>query len=281
MSPLPHLTLTEIADRTIDLGWQAAQLLRSYYNGDRDLEIIKQDVKSPITIADRAVDKLILEGLQALCGDSCGYLTEETYQEGCMPLPQEWVWIVDPLDGTRDFIDRTDEYAIHIALVYRHRPVLSVVAIPEAELIYYAIAGLGAFRVTKDHLRTQIQLAGNKPIEDLKVITTRSYLSDRLRQLLAQLPCKTHYPVGSIGCKIAKIIEGEANVYISLSGTSAPKDWDLAAPELILLEAGGKFSHAQGQALMYNRSDVSQWGCLVADDGQWHDRLLAAIVPHL
>jgi 3'(2'), 5'-bisphosphate nucleotidase len=277
MSPINNLTLTELRERTIELTWGAAELLRSYYVGDRDLAVEYKDPKSPVTLADAAVDRFIRNGLWEICGDSCGYLTEETYQSGSTPLAQDWVWIVDPLDGTRDFIDRTGEYAIHIALTYQSRPVLATVAVPEAGKVYAAIAGSGMIVVDRSGDRAQISMSRERELADSIVLVSRSYLSDRLQQLLAQLPCQTYHQVGSIGCKVAAILENNADLYISLSGSSAPKDWDLAAPELILTEAGGSLTHADGSLLTYNKTDISQWGCLVASNGRWHDRLLAQI----
>jgi 3'(2'), 5'-bisphosphate nucleotidase len=78
-----------------------------------------------------------------------------------------------------------------------------------------------------------------------------------------------------VGGKIAAIVDQRADVYIALSGKSAPKDWDMAAPELILTEAGGHFTHAEGQPLRYNTGDVNQWGCLLASNGGYHAELCA------
>jgi 3'(2'), 5'-bisphosphate nucleotidase len=273
-SPLPHLTLAEILERTIELSWTAAAILKSYYRGSRaDLEV-SDKVEGPVTAADRAVDRHILAGIQAMCGDSCGYLTEETYQAGDLQLPQDWVWIIDPLDGTRDFIDKTGEYAIHIALTYQHRPVLAVVTIPETDRVYAAIAGKGTESINPDGIRKSIRVFQGKKLPDLVVVASRNHRSKRLVNLLAKLPCQQQLEVGSIGCKIAAIVEHRADVYVSLSGTSAPKDWDLAAPELILTEAGGKFTHQDGTPLRYNQGDVTQWGCAIASTGEWHQQLL-------
>ena len=273
-SPLPHLTLTDILERTIELSWTAAAILKSYYRGSRaDLEVFDKS-EGPVTAADRAVDRHILAGIQAMCGDSCGYLTEETYQAGDLQLPQDWVWIIDPLDGTRDFIDKTGEYAIHIALTYQHRPILAVVTIPETDRMYAAIVGKGTESIDRDGVRTSIQVLLGKKLADLTVVASRNHRSKRLIHLLAQLPCQQQLEVGSIGCKIAAIVEHRADVYVSLSGTSAPKDWDLAAPELILTEAGGKFTHQDGTPLRYNQGDITQWGCAIASTGEWHQQLL-------
>ena len=275
-SPLSHLTLADILERTIELSWSAAAILKSYYRGSSENLAVRDKIEGPVTIADEAVDRHILAGLQAMCIDSCGYLTEETYQTGDPELPQDWVWIIDPLDGTRDFIDKTGEYAIHIALTYQHRPVLSVVTIPESDRLYAAISGGGTWNITADGVRQPVRVARDKQITDLIVVASRNHRSEQLVTLLAQLPCQQQLQVGSIGCKIAAILEHQADLYVSLAGKSAPKDWDLAAPELILTEAGGKFTHKDGSPLRYNQGDVSQWGCLIASSGEWHQQLLDA-----
>jgi 3'(2'), 5'-bisphosphate nucleotidase len=275
-SPLPDLTLATILERTIELGWTAAAILKSYYRGSNEQLEVLDKAEGPVTVADRAVDRHILDGIQAMCGDSCGYLTEETYQSEDLQLPQDWVWIIDPLDGTRDFIDKTGEYAIHIALTYQHRPVLAVVAIPETDRLYAAIAGGGCWKLTADGARKSVCVARAKPIAELVVVASRNHRSENLVRLLAQLPCQQQREVGSIGCKVAAIVEHDADVYVSLSGSSAPKDWDIAAPELILTEAGGKFTHQDGRPIEYNRGDVSQWGCLIASNGEWHQQILDA-----
>lgn len=269
-----HLTLADILERTIELSWTAAAILKSYYRGSREQLDVLDQVEGPVTAADRAVDRHLLDGIQAMCGDSCGYLTEETYQVGDPQLPQDWVWIIDPLDGTRDFIDQTGEYAIHIALTYQHRPVLAVVTIPESDRLYAAIAGEGTWQINTDGTRVSISVARGKKLTDLVVVASRNHRSQKLVRLLAQLPCQQQLEIGSIGCKIAAILEHRADVYVSLSGISAPKDWDLAAPELILTEAGGKFTHQNGTPLKYNQGDVTQWGCAIASTGEWHQQLL-------
>jgi 3'(2'), 5'-bisphosphate nucleotidase len=275
-SPIPQLSLTDLLEKTIELTQTAAEILKSYYRGSSaDLEVLDK-AEGPVTVADKAVDKHLLDGIQSICGESCGYLTEETYQPGDRELSQDWVWIIDPLDGTRDFIDKTGEYAIHIALTYKHRPVLAVVGIPEADRTYAAIAGGGTWKITADGVRKSVHVAVGKNLTELIVVASRNHRSTGLVRLLAQLPCQQHQEVGSIGCKIAAIVEHRADLYISLSGKSAPKDWDLAAPELILTEAGGKFTYRDGSPLQYNRGDVSQWGCAIASTGEWHQQLLDA-----
>lgn len=267
--------IEEILAIARDISWGAADILHSYYHGtaqDTNLQVqYKQN--EPVTVADIAVSKYILQRLQAAFGDEdFGYICEETYKTGLPQNNSQFVWVIDPLDGTRDFINQTGDYAIHIALVKDHRPVLTVVAVPEAEKIYYATKGGGTF-VETPKASIPVNITSDTQVEDLVLVVSRSHRNERLNYLLQHLPCQTHKSVGSVGCKIATILEKQADIYISLSGKSAPKDWDIAAPELILTEAGGKFTHFDGSPLQYNTGDINQWGGLLASNSNHHEFL--------
>jgi 3'(2'), 5'-bisphosphate nucleotidase len=275
LSPLPPLDLaTDILSIATQIAWEATDLLRAFYRGQA-LEIMDK-AGEPVTNADLVVNQHILDRLQLIFQHSCGYLTEETYQLAQAALPHDWVWIIDPIDGTKEFINKTGEYAVHIALVYHHRPVLAVVALPEVEKVYQAVQNQGAYVLDRHGHRQRLQVTQTTALTNLTVIASRSHRSAALEQILSNLPGDRNIQVGSVGGKVAALIEGRADVYISQSADSAPKDWDLAAPELILTEAGGQFTKANGQALRYNQDDVSQWGCLVASSGQWHEQLCAS-----
>ncbi|NJR74669.1 MAG: 3'(2'),5'-bisphosphate nucleotidase CysQ [Scytonema sp. CRU_2_7] len=263
----------KILELARSVGWGATDILKSYYHQTSNDNLdVQYKQNEPVTIADVNVNHYILENLQAALGDKdFAYISEETYE--VQQTQQEWVWIIDPLDGTRDFVEKTGEYAIHIALVQETRPVLAVVAVPEAEKLYYAIKEGGTFVETRDGKRTQLQVSSRERIEDLTVVVSRSHRNERLNYLLQHLPCQNQKAVGSVGGKIAAIVEQRADIYISLSGKSAPKDWDIAAPELILTEAGGQFTHFDGTPLQYNTGDVNQWGGIVASNGQYHELL--------
>jgi 3'(2'), 5'-bisphosphate nucleotidase len=267
--------LPEILAIARHVAWGASDILRSYYHGtakNPDLDIqYKQD--EPVTVADVAVSQYIIGELQAALGNQdFAYISEETYQSQLPENSASWVWIIDPLDGTRDFIQKTGEYAIHIALVKDTRPVLAVVAVPEAEKLYFATKDGGTFVETR-HGFTRIQVSSGKPIRDLTIVASRSHRNPPLDYLLENFPCQNHKSVGSVGCKIATILEQQADIYISISGKSAPKDWDIAAPELILTEAGGQFTHFDGSLLQYNTGDINQWGGLLASNGEHHQVL--------
>ncbi|MBW4560681.1 MAG: 3'(2'),5'-bisphosphate nucleotidase CysQ [Mojavia pulchra JT2-VF2] len=270
--------LQEILAIARQVGWGAADILRSYYHGTAKSSNLEVQYKQnePVTVADIAVSQYILDSLQAALGDKeFAYISEETYKSQQSKDNAQFVWIIDPLDGTRGFIDQTGDYAVHIALVKETRPILAVVAVPEAEKLYYAIQGGGTFVETSNG-SAPLQLLfglGTKRLEDLTLVVSRSHRNQRLNYLLQNLPCRHQKAIGSVGCKVAAIVEQQADIYISLSGKSAPKDWDIAAPELILTEAGGHFTHFDGTLLQYNTDDINQWGGLLASNGQYHEVL--------
>ena len=118
-----------------------------------------------------------------------------------------------------------------------------------------------------------MRLSGRRALSELVLVASRNHRDQRLEQLLVALALGDTKAIGSVGGKVATILRGETDLYISLSGKSAPKDWDMAAPEAVLRAAGGAFSHADGRALAYNSGDVRQAGCLIASHGPAHAEL--------
>jgi 3'(2'), 5'-bisphosphate nucleotidase len=278
--------LAEILKVARSVAWGAADILSTFYHQDiSDLDVTdKKD--GPVTEADMAANHYILDRLREELGtEDFGYLSEETFDvKKAEPVAHDWVWIIDPLDGTRDFIDKTGEYGMHIALAYQGRPVIGIVAIPEAGKIYFASKGNGTFVETKAGTVTPIKVSNRQVIEDLYLIVSRSHRDERFQKLIDRLPFAGKKYMGGVGGKISTLLEQESDVYISLSGKSAAKDWDFAAPELILTEAGGKFTYINGEPVFYNQGDVKRWGCIVATNGQCHEELCskaAAIIDEI
>ncbi len=266
--------LTELCHLAKTIGWQAADILRQ---AETNFDVEKSG-DSPVTSADLAANRCILDGLQSLLGlTEFAYLSEETHanQPPEERLGKPWVWIIDPLDGTKDFIQGTGEYASHIALTHKGRPVVSVVACPGQGRLYSAIGGQGAFVETKDGDRRRLQVSTKASPQALVLLTSRNHRSGPMETLIAQLPHHSQKAVGSIGGKLAAIAEQQADLYLTVSGKSAPKDWDFAAPDLILTEAGGQVTGFDGQPLVYNKADVSLWGGILASNGPCQQELCA------
>jgi 3'(2'), 5'-bisphosphate nucleotidase len=292
------VSLPELLAELRRLAWGAADILRAYARGEQPPHgfpralSVDEGGEGPVSAADLAVNRWLLDGLgRAFPHADWTLLSEETaaaqLQAG-EPLPAEWLWILDPLDGTRDFLQGTGEYAVHLALVRGRRPVLGVVLLPEREELWFGLldddgapaapaegpAG-GSACWCEDRRGTAVpaRLSGRRRPGELVLVASRNHRDGRLEELLRALEPAASRAVGSVGCKVATILRGETDLYVSLSGRSAPKDWDMAAPEAVLTAAGGCFSHADGRPLTYNSGDVRQAGCLIASHGPAHAEL--------
>ncbi len=265
------------------LCWGAADILRAYARGEQPPHgfpkalSVDDGGEGPVSAADLAVNKWLLDGLSAAFPDAdWTLLSEETAKEQLtegQPVPAEWLWILDPLDGTKDFLQGTGEYAVHLALVRDKRPVVGVVLLPEADELWIGIVGEGAWCEDRQGERSPVRFSDRTAVSDLILVASRSHRDDRLVRLIEALELGGSKAVGSVGFKVATILRGETDLYISLSGRSAPKDWDMAAPEAVLLAAGGRFTHADQANLTYNTGDVRQAGCLIASHGKAHVEL--------
>jgi 3'(2'), 5'-bisphosphate nucleotidase len=271
------------------LSWGAADILRAYGRGEqppygfpRALSV-DEGGEGPVSAADLAVNRWLLDGLgQAFPAADWTLLSEETAREQLtagVPLAAEWLWILDPLDGTKDFLQGTGEYAVHLALAHRGVPVLGVVLLPEMEQLWLgvteALAGAPgqAWCENRAGERTPVRFSGRRRPGELVLVASRNHRDERLERLLAALQLGDTRAIGSVGGKVATILRGETDLYVSLSGRSAPKDWDMAAPHAVLAAAGGAFTHADGRPLTYNTGDVRQAGCLIASHGPAHAEL--------
>lgn len=266
------------------LCWGAADILLAYGCGEQPpygfpkALSVDEGGEGPVSAADLAVNQWLLDGLaQAYPDAGWTLLSEETAKEQLTagePLDAEWLWILDPLDGTKDFLQGTGEYAVHLALVHRGEAVLGVVLQPLLEDLWFGLVPEGrAWRENRAGEQQPAQLSTRQALSEMVLVASRNHRDQRLEQLLEALALGDTKAIGSVGGKVATILRGETDVYISLSGKSAPKDWDMAAPEAVLKAAGGAFTHADGAPLRYNTGDVRQAGCLIASHGVSHQEL--------
>ena len=280
------------------LCWGAADILLAYGRGEQPPHgfspalSVEDGGDGPVSAADLAVNHWLLEGLgAAFPAAPWTLLSEETAKQQLqpgVPLPAEWLWILDPLDGTKDFLQGTGEYAVHLALVCGGRPTFGAVLLPALEELWFGLlpggeAGPAAEAWCEDRAgrRTLPRLSPRRALGELLLVASRNHRDQRLEDLLAALQLGGSLSIGSVGGKVATILRGESDLYLSLSGRSAPKDWDMAAPEAVLRAAGGSFSHADGRPLLYNTGDVQQSGCLIASHGPSHGELCGQVAAQL
>ncbi len=275
--------LEHLLQKLRSLSWGASDILLAYARGEKPpygfskALNINEGGDGPVSAADLAVNKWLLDGLKKEFPTAkWTLLSEESAKDQLtkgQPLNSEWLWILDPLDGTKDFLQGTGEYAVHLALVHFQRPILGVILLPESEELWFGIYGLGAWKEDRRGERAAAALSDRREPSDMRLVASRNHRDERLENLISRLSLGDVKAVGSVGCKIASILRGETDLYISLSGKSAPKDWDMAAPEAVLLAAGGSFTHADGRVLLYNTGDIRQAGCLIASNGLCHEKL--------
>jgi 3'(2'), 5'-bisphosphate nucleotidase len=210
----------------------------------------KED-RSPLTEADLRSEKLILAGLKRIAPE-IPVLSEES---GEVPFAtrRNWrrLWVVDPLDGTKEFVQRNGEFTVNIALVDENRPVLGIVHAPVLERDYYACEGVGAFRSDAQAAGRPIRVAkrGAGPV---RVVGSRSHRGNSLDAFLARVGAHEFVEVGS-SMKLCLVAEGDADVYPRMGPT---REWDTAAGQCVLEQAGGQVLKLDGQPLAYNREDT-------------------------
>jgi 3'(2'), 5'-bisphosphate nucleotidase len=233
----------------VNCGLQASGKIMEIYKAGFEVEI-KED-NSPVTLADKTSDKIIRQSLTALYPDY-GMLTEEDADD-FVRLQKEKVFIIDPLDGTADFVEKDGEFVINMALVADHVPVVGVCIFPVNGSVYFALKGQGAYLAEKGKMVKKICVSDVK--EGLGVFASVHHETSLLKELLKKHEGEMRFlkKVGSAK-KICLIAQGEGEAcYTFGSGT---KEWDTCAPQIILEEAGGLFTDSHGREIRYNRQDV-------------------------
>lgn len=237
----------------------AEEIMRVYQDPRQNFDIEVKSDKSPLTRADRAAHKCIVRHLSET---GIPILSEEgahlPYEER-----KEWhrLWVVDPLDGTKEFIKKNGEFTVNIALVEDGSPVLGVILVPVTGMIYFGIVGMGAWKAASDSLGNEkevLHLDGDAEREDVyTIVASRSHLNPETEQYINQMR-NLHKAVKLISSgsslKICLVAEGKADVYPRFAPTM---EWDTAAGDAIIRASGKQIVNAEtGQPLIYNKPDL-------------------------
>ncbi len=241
------LDRTAVLDALCDIARAAGDAILAVYGRDIAVEL-KAD-QSPLTEADRAAHAVIRERLADLT-PALPLLSEESAPHE-LAERRSWprYWLVDPLDGTKEFLKRNGEFTVNIAFVEEHRAVLGVVFAPVLDRLYFGAADRGAWRQDAGTAPRAIRV--REAAAPVRVIGSRSHAGDELAAYLAALGPHELVSMGS-SLKICLIAEGAADVYPRLGPTS---EWDTAAAQAILESAGGRMITRAGQPLRYNTKD--------------------------
>ena len=257
--------------------WEAADVLLYYSKILKDpkhkTDILKNDNnEDPVTIADLKVNNLIIKRINEKYKDiNWEILSEENVKiesENYDPSA-DWLWVLDPLDGTKDFIQGTSNYALHLALNYKNKPFIGIVLIPEKDQLWISNVE-NVWCEKRDGSLIRLNTPHNKNLKEMVLVTSKNHRNPTLKNLIQKIDFKEVIIMGSIGCKVTSIIRGESDIYICLSlpGKSSPKDWDFAAPAAILKAAGGEITNLDNKELSYGKAGFEQGGIIVATNNK-------------
>ncbi len=235
-------------EAAITAGLLAKDKVLEIYNTNFSVEI--KDDLSPVTLADKSSDKIIIDYLTNLFPDYA-FLTEES-PDDFSRLNKDFVWIIDPLDGTKDFVAKDDEFTINIALCHKHEIVVGVIIIPVTGDIYYATKDGGSYH-RLGNVEQQIHV--NDKVTNLTCFTSVFHMNDKEKSMIEKHAgvIRKCEKLGS-SIKMCYIAEGKGEISYRMSPNT--KEWDTAPGQLILEEAGGVLVEPNGKRITYNRKDV-------------------------
>ena len=255
---IPELDIA--IEATIEAG---NTILEIYHN---DFKTSTKDDNSPITDADLKSNEII----KRILSQTKHKILSEEDNDDLSRLTEKTIWIVDPLDGTSDFIDKTGEFTVMISLIKNKKPVIGVIGWPTENTLFVAQKGSGAFKYS-NNTWGRISVTQVSEISECRTVGSRHHLSDKEKYFIEKLGIEDFTSVGS-SLKVGKISSGEAEAYITT--TNKMKEWDSAASHCIILEAGGKMTDMSGNELTYNNKNVYHQNGILVTNGLIHNKIV-------
>jgi 3'(2'), 5'-bisphosphate nucleotidase len=253
---------------------EAGQVLMEFYKSDAEVQWKGDD--DPVTAADRAANELIVRELKKHFPDD-GILSEEA-TDNPIRLSKSRVWMVDPMDGTKQFIERLSEFAVMIGLAIDGNASLGVVYQPAANRLMYAANGSGAF-IEEAWTTKRLRVSATSDPGQMLAAMSRSHHSPTVDAVNARVGISQSVRSGSVGLKVGLIAEARAHLYLHLG--SKTNHWDTCAPEAILREAGGVMTDVSGEPMRYNTPEVRNMQGIVASNGKIQERVIREIAAVL
>jgi 3'(2'), 5'-bisphosphate nucleotidase len=241
---------TQLRSAVIELAREAGRATMRYYDGAEDAGVREKDDRSPVTLADEVAHGILIEGLQRI--DPATPVVSEEAEAAAFERRRGWrrFWLVDPLDGTKEFIKRRAEFTVNVALIEDGEPVFGVVLAPALELLYWAVKGGGAWREVKGGTAERIYSAAPAAGTPLTVVESLSHPSPELEEYLRTIPVARRVKAGS-SLKFCWVAEGRADIYPRLGPTM---EWDVAAGDCIYRQSGR--DGERPSPLTYNKPDL-------------------------
>jgi 3'(2'), 5'-bisphosphate nucleotidase len=265
-----QLDLTAEFEFACDVAREAATIVNTFYIGSSEVQY--KPGREPVTEADRSANQHIVNRIEAQFPDD-GVLSEES-KDDLQRLQKNRVWIVDPLDGTKEFIARNGEFSIMIGLSIGGRAVMGVIMQPEPGLLYAGGVGLGA-HLYEANERIPLQVSDCREVRNMTLVSSRSHRQKLVDQIVRSLRISRERVSGSVGLKVGLISRQLADLYVHPS--PGCKEWDLCAPHALIEAAGGTMTDCWGNSLRYNKRDVRAHNGLVASNDLAHDQIVETV----
>jgi 3'(2'), 5'-bisphosphate nucleotidase len=263
----------------VALAREAGAILLVHY---RSPFLVEQKVNAlqeleEVTAADREANDLIVRTLLNEFPDD-GILAEES-KDTERRLEKERVWLIDPMDGTKNFVQRDGDFAVQIGLAINGEVVAGVVYQPVRDVLYRAARRAGSWIETAEGANERMTVSNVTDPREMILASSRSHPSARMERVRTLFGFKSELRRGSVGVKIGLITEQQADIYLHLSPST--KQWDTCAPQIILEEAGGKLTDLFGQPLRYNGVRIDNRNGIVATNGAAHEMVIENLKPLL
>jgi len=267
---LSKLSLTAELEFAIKTAREAATIVNTFYVGSSEVRYKSEN--EPVTEADRSANQHIVARIQAVFPND-GILSEES-KDDLIRLENERVWIVDPLDGTKEFIARNGEFSIMIGLAIGGRAVLGVVMQPDPGLLYAGSIDQPAL-LYEDGEPISLLVSDVDAANKMTLVTSRSHRPQIVDKMSKSLRINRERISGSVGLKVGLIARNLADLYVHPS--PGCKEWDLCAPCALLESAGGVMTDCWGNPLRFNQRDVRAHNGIIASNGKIHGELAEAV----
>ena len=265
MKDIPISDKIEELDIAIKAAKEAGNAILEIYRGDFKTSTKSDD--SPVTDADLKSNEIIKE----ILSKTKHMILSEEDKDDQNRLSEDIIWIIDPLDGTSDFIDKTGEFTIMIALIKNKKPVIGVIGWPTEKTLFVAQKGSGAFRYSNNEWR-KISVTDISDIPKCRTVGSRHHLSDKERAFIKKLGIEDFTSIGS-SLKVGKISSGEAEAYITT--TNKMKEWDSAASYCIISKKKKKMTDMLGNDITYNNKEVYHQNGILVTNGLIHNKIIA------
>jgi 3'(2'), 5'-bisphosphate nucleotidase len=244
------MVTSELRAAVVDLVREAGRATMVYYDGSVSADVREKEDRSPVTLADEVAHGILLEGLRRIDPDTP--VVSEEAEAADFESRRSWrrFWLVDPLDGTKEFIKRRAEFTVNVALIENGEPVLGVVEAPALDLLYWAVKDGGAWREEKGGAAERIYSTVPAAGRPLTIVESLSHPSPELEEYLKTIPVGRRVKAGS-SLKFCWVAEGRADLYPRLGPTM---EWDVAAGDCVYRQSGR--GGERPSPLTYNKPDL-------------------------